>query len=140
MAFNVDAGIFVSYVGLFSYYNFDNWAYQPSYVSSNTSWFFNGVRVQWFPTAHLKIEHWFTYGWQAYNRFNGHPGVGGQLKWPLRPWYVFLSNNYGIGTDTLGIPKRQRYHTDNSIEVKYYDNPSKTVDKMAFSLTGDLGC
>jgi hypothetical protein len=27
---NVDAGIFVSYVGLFSYYNFDNWAYQPS--------------------------------------------------------------------------------------------------------------
>jgi hypothetical protein len=29
---NVDAGIFMSYVGLFSYYNFDNWAYQPSYV------------------------------------------------------------------------------------------------------------
>jgi hypothetical protein len=46
---NVDAGIFVSYIGLFSYYNFDNWAYQPSYVSSNTPWFFNGVRIQWFP-------------------------------------------------------------------------------------------
>jgi hypothetical protein len=30
---NLDAGIFMSYVGLFSYYNFDNWAYQPSYVS-----------------------------------------------------------------------------------------------------------
>ena len=37
---NVDAGIFMSYVGLFSYYQFDNWAYQPSYVSSNTPWFF----------------------------------------------------------------------------------------------------
>ena len=46
---NVDAGIFMSYIGLFSYYNFDNWAYQPSYVSSNTPWFFNGVRVQIFP-------------------------------------------------------------------------------------------
>ena len=46
---NVDAGIFVSYIGLFSYYNFDNWTYQPSFVSSNTPWFFNGVRVQWFP-------------------------------------------------------------------------------------------
>src|ERR1700733_13126417 len=33
---NVDAGIFVSYIGLFSYYNYDNWTYQPSYVSSNT--------------------------------------------------------------------------------------------------------
>src|SRR5262249_6927190 len=32
---NVQAGIFMSYVGLWSYYNFDNWTYQPSYVSSN---------------------------------------------------------------------------------------------------------
>ena len=47
---NVDAGIFVSYIGLFSYYNFDNWTYQPSFVSSNTPWFFNGLRIQWFPT------------------------------------------------------------------------------------------
>ena len=46
---NLDAGIFVSYIGLFSYYNFDNWTYQPSFVSSNTPWFFNGVRLQWFP-------------------------------------------------------------------------------------------
>src|SRR5271154_7217504 len=56
---NVDAGIFMSYIGLFSYYNFDNWAYQPSSVSSNTPWFFNGVRVQIFPNEHLKIEPWF---------------------------------------------------------------------------------
>ena len=27
---NVDAGIFMSYIGLFSYYQFDNWAYQLS--------------------------------------------------------------------------------------------------------------
>ena len=48
---NIDAGIFMSYIGLFSYYNFDNWAYQPSYVSSNTPWFFKGLRIQIFPTA-----------------------------------------------------------------------------------------
>src|ERR1035441_7314743 len=47
----VNAGIFVSYTGLFSYYNFDNWTYQPSFVSSNTPWFFNGLRIQYFPTA-----------------------------------------------------------------------------------------
>src|SRR5258708_4496766 len=47
---NVDAGVFVSYIGLFSYYNFDNWTYQPSFVSSNTPWFFNGLRLQWWPT------------------------------------------------------------------------------------------
>ncbi len=88
---NVDAGIFMSYVGLFSYYNFDNWAYQPSYVSSNTPWFFTGVRAQFFPTDKLKIEPWFVNGWQSYGRFNNRPGIGGQILWrpngqALDPW------------------------------------------------------
>ena len=137
---NVDAGIFMSYIGLFSYYNFDNWAYQPSYVSSNTPWFFNGVRVQVFPTAHLKIEPWFINGWQSYGSANHTPGVGGQIKWTPKPWLNIISNNYGVGEDDLFIKGRRRIHTDDSIEVKYYDNPEKTLDKMAFSLTGDLGC
>ncbi len=137
---NVDAGIFMSYVGLFSYYNFDNWAYQPSYVSSNTPWFFNGVRVQIFPSAHLKIEPWFINGWQAYASANHTPGVGGQIKWTPKPWINIISNNYGVGEDDLFVQGRRRIHTDDSVEVKYYDKPEKTLDKMAFSLTGDLGC
>ncbi|HWO30518.1 MAG TPA: outer membrane beta-barrel protein, partial [Candidatus Acidoferrum sp.] len=98
---NVDAGIFMSYIGLFSYYNFDNWAYQPSYVSSNTPWFFNGVRVQIFPTAHLKIEPWFINGWQAYGSANHTPGIGGQIKWTPTNWMNIISNNYGVGQDDL---------------------------------------
>jgi hypothetical protein len=137
---NVDAGIFVSYVGLFSYHNFDNWAYQPSYVSSNTPWFFNGVRVQWFPTKHLKIEPWLINGWQSYNKFNSHMGLGGQLKWTPNSHIEFIANQYGYGEDTLGVPHRQRYHTDDSIEVKYYENTKKLLDRMAFTFTGDLGC
>ena len=137
---NVDAGIFLSYIGLFSYYNFDNWAYQPSYVSSNTPWFFNGVRVQFFPTAHLKIEPWFINGWQSYASANHTPGLGGQLKWTPTGWIDVISNNYGLGQDDLFVPGRERIHTDDSIEIKYFDRPENTLDKMAFSLTGDLGC
>jgi hypothetical protein len=141
---NVDAGIFVSYIGLFSYYNFDNWAYQPSYVSSNTPWFFNGLRIQWFPTEKLKIEPWIINGWQSYGRFGTKPGLGGQILYRPKPWISLVFNNYGMGEDTLwtgNVPLgRSRLHTDNSVEVKYYDNPTKTLDKMAFSFTGDLGC
>lgn len=139
---NIDAGIFVSYVGLFSYHNFDNWAYQPSFVSSNTPWFFNGVRIQWFPTNHLKIEPWIINGWQSYNKFNGHPGVGGQVKWTPKPWLEVVANQYAIGNDNIGLPNRGRYHTDDSIEVKYYDKAKvgNSIDKMAFTITGDAGC
>jgi putative OmpL-like beta-barrel porin-2 len=138
---NVDAGIFVSYIGLFSYYNFDNWTYQPSFVSSNTPWFFNGVRIQWFPTEKLKIEPWIINGWQSYAKFNGHPGLGGQIMWRPKPWLATVFNNYGMGTDTLGVPGRSRIHTDDSVEVRYYNHPENLgLDKMAFSITGDLGC
>ena len=137
---NIDAGIFMSYVGLFSYYNFDNWAYQPSYVSSNTPWFFEGLRVQIFPTPHLKIEPWLINGWQSYGSANSRKGVGGQIKWTPRPWVNIISNNYGLGHDDLYIPKRGRIHADDSIEIKYYDKPGNRLDKMAFSFTGDLGC
>jgi hypothetical protein len=141
---NFDAGIFVSYIGLFSYYNFDNWAYQPSYVSSNTPWFFNGIRIQWFPTDKLKIEPWIINGWQSYGRLGSKPGLGGQILWRPTSWLSMVFNNYGMGEDTLGNGDgqfgRSRIHTDDSIQIKYYDRPENFLDKMAFSLTGDLGC
>src|SRR6202521_5548286 len=137
---NVDAGIFMSYVGLFSYYQFDNWTYQPSYVSSNTPWFFNGVRVQIFPSEHLKIEPWFVNGWQSYGRFNNRPGIGMQILWRPNGWLSVLGNQYALGEDALNTPGRVRYHTDDSIQIKYYDNPERFLDKAAFSLTGDMGC
>jgi hypothetical protein len=137
---NLDAGIFVSYIGLFSYYNFDNWTYQPSFVSSNTPWFFNGLRGQWFPTRKLKIEPWFINGWQSYARYNGKPGLGGQILWRPTPYLDFVWNNYGMGEDDAGYPGRSRIHADYSAQVKYYDRPAKFFDKAAFTLTGDLGC
>jgi len=137
---NVDAGIFVSYIGLFSYYNADNWTYQPSFVSSNTPWFFNGLRIQYFPTKKLKIEPWIINGWQSYARTNGKPGLGGQILWRPKPYLDFVWNNYGLGEDAAGFPGRSRIHADYSAQVKYYDNPGKFFDKAAFTVTGDLGC
>jgi len=164
---NVDAGIFVSYVGLFSYYNFDNWTYQPSFVSSNTPWFFNGLRVQWFPTQTLKIEPWLINGWQSYAKFNSHPGFGGQILWIPNDSLKLVFNTYTLGQDNLatgsgypanggnpnaaiGLPNSNgtyvnyahvtRVHVDDSVLWRYYNNPDTAISKMAMSLTVDLGC
>ncbi len=113
---NVDAGVFVSYIGLFSYYNFDNWTYQPSFVSSNTPWFFNGLRVQWWPTQNLKIEPWLINGWQSYAKFNSKPGFGGQIFWIPNDSLKLVFNSYSIGQDNLncqaagtGWPRNRRH-------------------------------
>lgn len=137
---NFDAGIFVSYIGLFSYYNYDNWAYQPSFVSSNTPWFFNGARLQWYPTKNLKIEPWFINGWQSYARYNGKPGLGGQILWRPKPYLSLVFNNYGLGEDDAGYPGRSRIHADYSAQVRYLNRPSHFLDKAASSITGDAGC
>jgi hypothetical protein len=137
---NLDAGIFMSYVGLFSYYNFDNWAYQPSYVSSNTPWFFNGLRLQVFASDKLKIEPWLINGWQSYGRFNSRPGLGLQVLYRPNGAVSIVSNDYGVGTDTLNNESRTRWHTDDSLEVKYFDQPGGRLDKAAFSVTVDAGC
>jgi Putative beta-barrel porin-2, OmpL-like. bbp2 len=136
---NVDAGIFMSYIGLWSYYNFDNWTYQPSYVSSNTPWFFNGLRVQIFPSEKLKIEPWIINGWQSYGKFNKAPGIGGQVLYRPNARTSIVLNNYW-GTDTLGNSARKRIHTDDSIQYKYYDNKDRTLSKAAFTFTFDAGC
>src|SRR5689334_1367727 len=103
---NLQAGIFMSYVGLFGYYNFDNWAYQPSYVSSNTPWFFNGLRVQIYPNEKLKIEPWLINGFQAYGMFNQAPGVGFQILYRPTGSLSLTSNGY-YGRDALNDPDRQ---------------------------------
>lgn len=137
---NVDAGLFMSYIGLNSYYQPENWEYQASFTSDNTPWFFNGVRLQMFPSRTIKVEAWLINGWQSYGKFNAMPGVGGSFCYmsPNSSLKV-VSNNY-FGTDAAGIKERKRFHSDNSVLHRYYNRPgSKGISRMAFSLTGDIG-
>jgi hypothetical protein len=141
---NLDVGIFMSYVGLFSYNNFENWAYQPSYTSDNTPWFFNGARLQVFPTDRLKVELWLINGWQTYAAFNTAPGLGYQILYRPRESISMLLNGY-VGTDTAAIAQpydassRIRFHSDNSFLLRYYNSPGKFFHRAAFSITADLG-
>jgi hypothetical protein len=136
---NIDAGMFMSYIGLNSYYQVENWEYQASFTSDNTPWFFNGIRLQIFATKKLKIEPWIINGWQSYGMFNKQPGVGGNITWCPNENIKMLTNDY-YGADAAGIPNRKRFHSDNSLLVRYLNRPkSRGISKMAFSLTADLG-
>jgi hypothetical protein len=135
---NIDAGIFMSYVGLFSYTAYENWMYVPSYTSDNTPWFFNGIRIQIFPTDTLKIEPWIVNGWQSYAKFNDMPGFGGQVMFRPVEWISANSNDY-FGYDAQDLPGLDRWHTDNSFNIRYFNNPGAFISRMAASYTFDLG-
>lgn len=137
---NVDAGLFMSYIGLNSFYQAENWEYQASFTSDNTPWFFSGVRIQIHPSRRLKIEPWIINGWQSYARFNRLPGIGGNITYTPNSNFKILTNNYR-GTDAAGIPERVRFHSDNSMLWRYMhrsENP-KGINQAAFSLTIDVG-
>ena len=136
---NIDAGIFLSYVGLCSYYNYENWTDQASYVSSNTPWFFNGIRIQYFPTEKLKIEPWIINGWQSYGEFNELPGLGLQVAYRPYSWLAMVASGY-FGEDTLTNSARKRFHSDNSVLAKYFQNKKSFLSQGAVSLTVDVGC
>jgi hypothetical protein len=136
---NLDAGIFMSYIGLFSYNNFENWSYQPSYTSDNTPWFFNGLRLQTFPSDKLKVELWLINGWQSYGMFNNSPGTGYSIYYRPKEKVDWVFNGY-YGHDDEGAPQRWRIHSDNSYELRYYNRPNaKGITRAAFSITADFG-
>src|ERR1700722_6437197 len=137
---NIQVGDFLSFIGLFSYYSFDNWMYQPSYVSSNTPWFFTGMRAQFFPTNKLKFEPWLINGWQSYAKYNGREAVGGQVLWRPTENLDFVWNTYALGRDVLYNPYRSRYHADWSQEWKYYEKPGALIHRIAMTATEDFGC
>ena len=64
---------------------------------------------------------------------DGRASVGRSSGAPMATMSI-VSQQLRSGSRTSGNPNRTRLHTDDSIEVKYYDNPENFLSKMAFSL------
>ncbi|MBW8688267.1 outer membrane beta-barrel protein [Chitinophaga rhizophila] len=141
---NIEAGIFMSYIGLESYVLQENWSYQRSSVCDFTPFYFQGARVQFYPTKKYKVELWLLNGWQTYNRWSKNIGFGNSNYY--RPSEnVQLVANFYYGNDThvagsTSYSKVRRFHHDNSIVARYFKNPSsKGISQAAFSLNNHYG-
>lgn len=114
--------------------NFDNWTYQPSYMSSNTPWFFNGGRVRLFPNENVKLEAWIVNGWQAYGKFNEAASAVAAERVARAPRQPVFGYRHPRPAGPLPRPHRRE------IMFKYWDNPGGGFSKAAASLTVDAGC
>ena len=135
---NVEGGIFMSYIGLESFLLAENWNYTRSVVCEHTPFYFQGMRVQIFPSDRVKIEPWVMNGWQTYGKWNLAPAAGVAVRWSPSESLTLLANFYA-GSDSQGIPDRVRFHNDHSAILKYYDSPNSFFTKAAVSINNHIG-
>src|SRR5215813_3760136 len=140
---DIDVGIFMSYIGLFSHYQFDNRVYQPSYVSSNTPRFFNGMRIQIFPSDKLKppvsanVRSLIGFGRVCgpYDFFTEHlrhfygrsATLGIRPAYPVRSWTS--RNGYSGQGETMRIPIHNIIASDGLPLCGFRSRSWKTVGK-----------
>jgi hypothetical protein len=141
---NIEAGIFMSYIGLESYVLQENWSYQRSMVCDFTPFYFQGARLQFYPSKKFKTELWLLNGWQSYNGWSKNPGVGNSNYYrPSENVQLVANFYYGNDTHVAGattLSGVHRFHHDNSIVARYYKRPSsKGISQAAFSLNNHYG-
>ena len=124
--------------GLFSYDNFENWMYLPSFTSDNTPWFFNGMRLQSLHERQAQDRAVAHQRLADYGKFNEMPGFGAQIS-GVRPSGSPFSRTTTWGWDAQDIPGLSRWHSDNSVQFSYYHNPKGFVSRVAGSYTFDIG-
>jgi len=69
---NLEAGIFLSYVGMESYLLAENWLYTRSVACDATLFYFQGLRAQIHPTTKAKVELWLMNGCPLLRRARWH--------------------------------------------------------------------
>jgi len=137
---NVEAGIFMSYIGLESYVLNENWNYQRSLVCDFTPFYFQGARIQAYPSKKFKTEVWVMNGWQTYNSWNTGLSIGNSNYYRPNENLQLVANFYLNGKDTRNNPGVRRFHHDNSVVARYFNRKdSKGISQAAFSLNTHYG-
>lgn len=98
----IDAGIFLSHIGLESWESDKNLVYTRALASDFSPYYQSGARVTWEPTPELSLQLLYLNGWQNISDFSGRNAVGTQLRYELGDatyvaWNTFLGRE-GDGT------------------------------------------
>lgn len=140
---NVELGIFMSYIGLESYVLQENWSYQRSMVCDFTPFYFQGARLQYYPTKNFRTELWLLNGWQSYNSWSKNPGIGSSNYYRPNENVQLVANfYYGNDTHVAGaeaLSKVHRFHHDDSFVFRYHHQQTSTISQAAFSINNHYG-
>ena len=105
-----------------------------------TPFYFQGARLQVFPTKKLKTELWLINGWQSYSGWNKQMGIGSSTYFRPNENLQLVANFYLAGHDNRNNPGVLRFHHDHSIVGRYYKNKnSHGISQAAISINNHYG-
>jgi hypothetical protein len=133
---NIELGIMPSYIGMEGYLPQENWNYLHPFISDFTPYYFSGLRVQIYPTQHLKLEAWLVNGWQTFGQWHEAHSGGLLAQWRPNGRLVLTQATY-LGQEAPQDPDSFRIYTDTHLQLNYYRGTR--VRSLAVSLVVDYG-
>lgn len=109
----LDAGIFLSHLGVESPVSIDNWTLTRSIAIENLPYFLSGARITYNPNDVIQILGVVCNGWQHIDRIPGNslPGFGTQLLITPNKKFTFSWGTF-ISSEDPDTTRRMRYFND----------------------------
>lgn len=129
----LDAGIFLSHLGLESPLSIEDWTLTRSITIENLPYYLAGARLTYKPNDVVLVSGIICNGWQRIQRVAGNslPGFGTQLLITPNDKYTFSWGTF-IGTDDPDSTRRMMYFNDLYAIMQF-------VEKFGVSAEFDFG-
>lgn len=95
----VDAGIFLSHLGLESFVSKDNWTYTRSLMADFSPYYEAGVKLSYQASSRLDLQLLVLNGWQNISDANSNKAVGAAVSYALNDELSLAYNNF-FGEET----------------------------------------
>lgn len=129
----VDAGIYLSHIGLENFNSYLNAAYTRAFVSEFSPYYQSGIRLSYEYSKSLSFQFHVLNGWQNISVYDGGIAFGTQVVWKSEDGYQFSYNTY-LGTESdytrffndfvLTIPLREDLNLYLVTDVGFQNNES----------------
>jgi Putative beta-barrel porin-2, OmpL-like. bbp2 len=90
----VDAGVYLSYIGLESWSSSDNPTYTRSLVADYSPYYLSGAKLTWQPSKRVSAQLHAMNGWQNISENNDSKAVGGRIDFTVSPALTLSYANF----------------------------------------------
>ncbi|MCL4709325.1 outer membrane beta-barrel protein [bacterium] len=121
----IDAGIYLSHIGLESWISRDNWTYTRSLCSEYSPYYQSGVKATWQTSQRLAVQFHVLNGWQNLAETNNGKALGLQAAFTPSEKFSLTYNNFFGNEQSDSLASRTRFFND--IVLKFALNPSAQI-------------